>query len=262
MRKLLSIAKREYGAMVGTKAFLLSITLMPLLMFGGVFVTQWLERVPQAHEKRIAIVDGTGGELFADLAKAAASRNAMLSQGDGSQAAYLLEKFPSTQLTDDDRMALSERVRKDELKAFVVIPAALLQTAGADPSRQQVGYYAPNAMLAGERQWLQHSLSEAVIARRLATLQLDPAVVRGATAPVDIAPLGLFKQDAAGKVSGDQERGGMAAIFLPAGFMMLMFMVILLSAQPLMEGIMEEKNNRIAEVLLGSVNTSQLMLGK
>jgi ABC-2 type transport system permease protein len=63
-------------------------------------------------------------------------------------------------------------------------------------------------------------------------------------------------------VSSAPKGGGMAAIFVPAGFMFLMFMVVLLSAQPLLEGVMEEKNNRIAEVLLGSVSASQLMLGK
>ncbi|RIK81888.1 MAG: hypothetical protein DCC67_07785 [Planctomycetota bacterium] len=261
MRKVLTIARREYAAMVGTKAFLISITLMPLLMFGGIIVAQWMERVPQAGEKRIAIVDGTGGQLYADLEQAVAQRNAMAAQSGGAAAKYVLEQFPSPQLADADRMTLSERVRTEALRAFVEIPAALLQP-DAEASQRQVRYYAPNAMLAEERRWLEQALTEAVTARRLAALNLDPGVVRRATAPVAVTPLGLFKQSAEGKVIGAEQRGGLAGIFVPAGFMMLMFMVILLSAQPLLEGVMEEKNNRIAEVLLGSVSSFQLMLGK
>ena len=54
----------------------------------------------------------------------------------------------------------------------------------------------------------------------------------------------------------------MLTMFIPFGFMMLIFMVIFLSAQPLLESVMEEKSGRIAEVLLGSVSASQLMFGK
>ena len=44
--------------------------------------------------------------------------------------------------------------------------------------------------------------------------------------------------------------------------MMLMFMVIFLAAQPMLESGMEEKTNRIAELLLGSVSPTTLMTGK
>ncbi len=43
---------------------------------------------------------------------------------------------------------------------------------------------------------------------------------------------------------------------------MLMFMLILLGSTPLMQGVVEEKMQRIAEVLLGSVSPFELMAGK
>ena len=51
-------------------------------------------------------------------------------------------------------------------------------------------------------------------------------------------------------------------IFLPFGMMMLMFMVVFLAAQPMLESVLEEKSQRIAEVLLGSANAFHLMIGK
>jgi ABC-2 type transport system permease protein len=42
----------------------------------------------------------------------------------------------------------------------------------------------------------------------------------------------------------------------------MMFMVIFLAAQPMLESAMEEKTLRISEVLLGSVTPTQLLLGK
>ena len=44
--------------------------------------------------------------------------------------------------------------------------------------------------------------------------------------------------------------------------MMLMFMMVLVGATPLMQGVVEEKMQRIAEVLLGSIRPFGLMLGK
>lgn len=43
---------------------------------------------------------------------------------------------------------------------------------------------------------------------------------------------------------------------------MFMFMVIFMASQPMLESVLEEKSQRIAEVLLGSANPSQLMTGK
>ncbi len=44
--------------------------------------------------------------------------------------------------------------------------------------------------------------------------------------------------------------------------MMLMFMIIFLAAQPMLQLLMEEKSDRIAELLLGSVGPTELMAGK
>jgi ABC-2 type transport system permease protein len=44
--------------------------------------------------------------------------------------------------------------------------------------------------------------------------------------------------------------------------MMLMFLVIFMAAQPMLESGMEEKQHRIAELLLGAVSPAQLMTGK
>jgi len=43
---------------------------------------------------------------------------------------------------------------------------------------------------------------------------------------------------------------------------MLMFMMMIMGAQPLLHSVMEEKNQRIAEVLLGSIKPFQFMMGK
>ncbi|MFM7920889.1 MAG: hypothetical protein ACKPJJ_11730, partial [Planctomycetaceae bacterium] len=73
MRKILVIAWREYRAMVGTRAFLLSLAVMPLLMAGVVCVPAVLNGLQQHQVRRIAVVDHTN-VLFRPLQLAAEQR--------------------------------------------------------------------------------------------------------------------------------------------------------------------------------------------
>jgi ABC-2 type transport system permease protein len=52
------------------------------------------------------------------------------------------------------------------------------------------------------------------------------------------------------------------AIGIPAAFVLLMFIMIMFGVSPLLNSVMEEKSQRIAEVLLGSVTPFELMMGK
>ena len=263
MRKLWTIARREYGAMVATKAFLVSIALMPILMFGGIFVASQTENIGDKREKTIVVVDGTGGTLATALEQAIVAQNAAAAVvGGGSALPYTIERHSEGEITDQQRLVLSERVRNEEIEAFVEIPRGILENGGNAGPQTAVKFYAQNAVLSAARGWFEQVLNEVVTTHRLNALNLDVSAVKQATARVAVTPLGLVKKSADGTIRGADESRSMLAIFLTFGFMMLMFMVIFMSAQPLLESVMEEKSGRIAEVLLGSVNASQLMLGK
>jgi ABC-type Na+ efflux pump permease subunit len=73
---------------------------------------------------------------------------------------------------------------------------------------------------------------------------------------------GLFRRTADGEIEKAKNRQEVITILLPLGLMMFMFMIIMMSAQPMLESVLEEKSNRIAEVLLGSATPFQIMAGK
>ena len=263
MRKVWTIACREYAAMVATKAFVITITLMPLLMFGSILLAGRLEKVQEHSDKTIVVADGTGGQLFDDLKRAADAYNSEVSQSTPPTASrYVLKPSDAAKLSDDDRLALSNQVRSEQIEAFVEIPDGLLDSETPAAGAGAVKFYAQNAILSAERGWLERALNEAVTARRLKQIDVDADAVKRATAPVPMQPSGLYKQSADGAIRGADESRKLAGLFVPLGFMMLMFLVIMMSAQPLLESVMEEKSGRIAEVLLGSVSSFQLMLGK
>lgn len=80
MRKIITIAAREYRAMVGTKAFLFSIIMMPVLMMGSLFAIELMRNAIEVHDRKIAVIDHSG--KFAEiLILAANQKNLSIDQG-------------------------------------------------------------------------------------------------------------------------------------------------------------------------------------
>ncbi len=164
-------------------------------------------------------------------------------------------------MTNETRLTLSDQVRRGEIDSFVEIPADVFCATGAKGPAKLL-FYAENAPLADERGWLFGIVNDAVRAQRLKDDHIDPAVVNRADIPVLVEPERLAEQSESGEAPAPKQASEMQATLVPFGMMMLMWMVIFLAAQPMLESVMEEKSQRIAEVLLGSVNSFQLMLGK
>jgi ABC-2 type transport system permease protein len=264
MLKTLIIAKREYRAIVATKAFVLTLVLMPIMAGGGIFFQEQLRQHVDLDEKRLVVLDQTG-VLFSALSQAADVRNqaAIFDADTGRQikSRYRLEPGPDGPVTDQERLDLSSRVRGGEIYAFVEIPRDVFAVAtGKDAPRAT--FYAQSTVFSEEKNWLQQALNDAVRRHRLQQAKIDPAAVDRASTWVTLDALGLFQESSGGQATAAAFKSDKLAFLLPLGIMMLMFMVILLAAQPMIESIMEERTLRIAEVLLGSVSPSQLMAGK
>ena len=98
---------------------------------------------------------------------------------------------------------------------------------------------------------------------RFAEAGYDASKVRALQQPVPLKVKGLTRENKqTGQIEDAADEQRMANFFLPAILIALMFMVIMVGATPAMQGIVEEKGQRIAEVLLGSVTPFQLMAGK
>ena len=275
MTKIFTIAVREYRAMVGTKAFMISIIMMPILMFAGVIAMELFKDVGQAKERKLAIIDHSG-EFYELLEAAADARSKALdslasSEQDEStpslpgvvEEKYLLEKVSAADVDDAKRFELSQRIRNQDLYAFVEIPADVLKLT--DQANNAVKFYAEDSSISLARGWVTKVISNAGKDKRLRESGFEPEqleALRKYDQPVLVVGRGLTKKSVAGKFLESDERNVMQTLFLPMGIMLMMFMVIFMASQPMLESVLEEKSQRIAEVLLGSANPFQLMMGK
>ena len=266
MRKVLKVAQREYNAAIRTKAFFIMLVLAPVMMSGGLIAIKVMERHGDTTDKTIAVVDHTGA-IGPAVVEAARTRNNSqthdLKTGRKFAPAYTIEVVePNAADPDGQRLALSRRVRTHELHAFVEIGRDVLQP-GDGATDTGIAYHAENAALDDARKWIVQPINERIRKVRAAEVGLPEAAAERVFRWMPVEPLGLFNVNAAtGALQQAQRSDAGQAIGVPLAMLMLMFMMIMVGATPLLNAVLEEKLQRISEVLLGSIRPFELMLGK
>lgn len=275
MHKALVIAAREYLAAVKTKSFVIGVLLMPILMGGGFIAQALLGDQVDPRPKHFAVIDRTPGQHFFTLLDAAAkARDQQLTDpetGQRTKASFQLEAVPPPAdpgRLPEVRLELSERVRQGELTGFLEIGPDILKPAGPPggppaPEAQAVRYQTNRPSYLDFPKWAEAAINAGTFAGRAEKKGLAPTDLVAIVQTVPVLNKGLTKRDPqTGAIVDAPDQNPIVAFLLPGGLVVLMFMVVLMGCAPLLQGVMEEKMQRIAEVLLGSVRPFPLMLGK
>lgn len=261
MSRVITIAVAEFEQAVRSRAFLIGLLALPLLM-GLAIGIQALTARRDTSERAFAIVDRTG-VLAAQLVEAARVHNLAETSASGRRTgpSFLPEVVATDgQSIEATRLSLSDRVRRGDLFAFVEIPAEVLTATAAAAPRLQ--YYTEYPTYQALPDWVRREVSRAVADRRLSKLGADPAEARRLLEPVPMDRKGLVVRTADGKVSEAEKVDAVRAFAMPAITMFMLFALVMSSAPQLLNSVIEEKTSRISEVLLGSVSAFHLMLGK
>jgi ABC-2 type transport system permease protein len=169
--------------------------------------------------------------------------------------------------TKRQRFELSKRVREGELFGFFEIGGDVetppLVPGIPHPEDRNVVRYQTNSPTYDEFPvFLERAVNSLVKRDRCEDFHLNPLQVDQASMPVPLERKGLSEKNANGEIGEAADHNRLATLMVPFGFMMMMFLVIMVGGPPLMQGVIEEKMQRIAEVLLGSVSPFDLMMGK
>jgi ABC-2 type transport system permease protein len=271
MRKLFVIALREYNATVRTKAFLIGLVVMPLLMGGSVGVQRLLRDYRDTRDKSYVIIDHTPGTAVYRQIKNTIDRyNEHTTNPDTGKKIlprFVLElEQPGARDMGEVRVELSEQVRKGKLAGFLEIGRDVLRPSVSDQAGEEgkLRYQSNRPMSRSFLELIDPVIKKFIQDERARAAGLTSTQREKVFQPLPgTQRLGLSKRNpATGQVETATEESLIASFAVPVTLMMLMFMVVLVSATPLMQGVVEEKMQRIAEVLLGSVSPFSLMLGK
>lgn len=229
MSVLTLIIKREFIAKVRNKSFIVMTFLSPILFIGIAFFVGYLGSL-KADVKQIAIHDESG--MFTGEFKNS-------------------EEFHYVDLSKTDMKILRDSVANQYYEGVLFIP----NSTDAKVLEKQVQYISndsPSISFLGDL--------EGVIANKLTKTnfekaKLDTVAIKNAQANVEI---GLAKS------SGEESLKGLNEIKIAIGGMFgyLIMMFIIIYGNMVMRSVIEEKTNRIIEIIISSVKPFQLMMGK
>lgn len=266
MRKTLRLAKREYLAAVKTKGFLIGLILAPILMCGGFIGILIFNKNIDVSDKKIAVIDYTG-KIANSIVGAAEWRNKNeiydKESGKKNKPAYIIEVVePNKENSQKQKLELSERVRQNQLHAFVEIgPEVIHPTKNREAS--MVAFYSKSSPMDDVRGWINWPINNQLRQVRLTDAGINESQIPDLFLWANIEPLGLASVDTGtGNIKEAQKINEIQALIVPMIMMMLLFMMLMMGAVPLLNSVMEEKNQRIAEVLLGSIKPFEFMMGK
>ncbi|HEY2431794.1 MAG TPA: ABC transporter permease [Vicinamibacterales bacterium] len=256
--KSLIIAISEFTTLVRSKAFIVGLLMMPVFSLVAVGVQKFTRDATDLHDRRFAVVDRSG-VLYGPIKAAADEWNAA-ARARGTQTAPLFLPEAAT-FEDDDaqaRAALSDRVRRDEIYAFVEIPAGVQ----APESNAEIRYYSNHPAYRALPGWIATIINREIVNRRFRAAAVDRALVARLTRRVDLAELGLVERDTRGAVKAAAPIDKVRTLAIPVAMMMIVLFSVMSGAPQLLNSVIEEKMSRISEVLIGSVTPYELMMGK
>jgi ABC-type Na+ efflux pump permease subunit len=266
MRKVLKFARREYKTAVKTKGFIIGLIIAPIMMSGGLIAFLLLKDRVDTDDKIVAVTDHSGLVVEALLEAAEYRNNNEIFEEDSGEKikpAYYFEKVePDENDASPQRLELSNRVRAGDLHAFLEI-GPLVVHPGEDRDAFRISYYAKNASLDDLRDWISWPINNRLRKLRLSDAGIQESDVKDLFHWVNVDGLGLVSLDeSTGNIEDARKASPIEALAVPIAIMMLLFLMIMMSVPGMLHSVMEEKTQRIAEVVLGSIKPFEFMLAK
>lgn len=271
MRRILLIAKRDYLQTITSKAYVIGLVLVPMLI-GGSFLATSMGVRGNAKEQRVVILDHTGVSASAIIQAAEeASRRPLVSGPAGIRVMphYTFEEVKPEAGETAQLLSLSGRIRKGELSLVIEISADALHPPGPQegpqdtPPKDLVRFYSNSSGVDQSGFSLPAAVNDGLRRVRLSQLGIDRERVPGVLRDVPVVAVGLLTQDpVSGKIAGGEKTDPVQTALVPVFLAVLLMMVVLFGAAPHLGAVAEDKMQRVFEMLLCSASPFELMMGK
>ncbi len=261
MRKLWAVLKREYRETVKKPSFLIMTVLAPFLL-GALMLVPALLASRGMGERRVAVLDGTGRLRAAveGLAGEAPAERSAFARGRGTNVptGRIVPEYVDLFTVDPknavgpylERLSLERTPKERRLDGVLLVPADAFERP-----LTHLTYFSRSAadLLAQDR--LGRAVNRALQRERLAARGLPPAELELILAPLPVETVQVTK-------SGQERRGGEGSFVLAMLFLALLFIPSLVYGQEVMRGVIQEKTDRVVELLVSSMTPMELLSGK
>jgi ABC-2 type transport system permease protein len=227
------IIKREFIAKVRNKSFIVMTFLSPLLFVGIAAFVGYLSSM-KADTKRIAIHDESGL-----LVNEFTARNT-----DKGEYKYM-------DLSSIGTGFLKDSITKESYEGLLLIP----KVNDVKELEKKIQFISNSSPSIAFIENVQDIIAKKITKTNLEKAHLDTLAIQNAQSKVNISLT---------KASGEESLKGLneIKIAIGGGFGYLIMMFIVIYGNMVMRSVIEEKTNRIVEIIISSVKPFQLMIGK
>lgn len=224
--KISIIIRREYMERVTKKSFIITTLLMPVIMLGLMMAPVLIAMFSESDNRNILVIDNSADTISSRL-----------------QNTPTLTFLPQNISVDSAR-------RVESVDAVLVIPESIYDNGAT------LQIYTNGASSMEVESAITGQFNDIIESQRLKSYNIDDLDEIISAVHSDVKLQSLRNDEDA------TESSTMQSYMLGLILTLMLYMCLLLYGQMVMTSIIEEKNNRVLEIVVSSVRPTQLMLGK
>jgi ABC-2 type transport system permease protein len=271
--KIALIAWREFRHTALTKGFIFGAVALPVIMFGVIAVIPRLltEKVPPLVGE-IVVIDPTGTVMprareILVRKRSLQEKVADFAENPATDTASRLEAAAELGQQEEQRIEVTWRApaegeTAESLKALLatgsLIAGAAVGADALDPAKDagEFELYIPSSLSPKHVGQISRALRKAVEEERVARSGVDKELLDRLAAQPAPRTLRISPEGSEAKENTELR------FIVPAAFMFLLWICVFTSANYLLTTTIEEKSNKVMEVLLAAASPMQLLAGK
>lgn len=223
------IIRREYLERVSKKSFIITTLLMPVFLVAMMVIPSLIMIFAGTESKTIAVVDQSN----------------VIAQSLKSDDDLKFEIIP------DANMSIDFVRNNDAFDGLLIIDDDIVDYP------DHIHLYTKGAPSMQTEMFISNQVADAVSDTRLKKYDIDnlKTIIADIDVDVDIQTYRIDKEET-------ESTSSMVSYMLGLGVAFILYMFLLIYGQMVMTSIIEEKNNRVLEIVVSSVKPQILMLGK
>lgn len=244
MKKAITVAKWEFIEKVKSKAFIISLFLTPAIIIAFSVLPTLMATKESDSTKAIGILDLTQ-QYFTDLKE----EIEVYKLGKNIPAYAILNNY-KPELTKDSLIKSADAmVIEGKIDGYILIRKNGNDSLKVEFRSKSIGNFQDIARF-------EEAFNNLRIKRKLAAENVSPQIIESIKQRINVNQIKIEKP-------GEEGKGGFETVFFSSIiFILLLMMMIIYSGQMLVRSMLEEKSNRLIEILISSCTPQDLLFGK
>jgi ABC-2 type transport system permease protein len=244
MKKAFTVAKWEFFEKIKSKAFIISLFLTPAIIIIFSVLPTLLATKESDSTKAVGILDFTQ-KYFFDYKNEIEQYKI-----DGNIPAYAILNNYKEDLSPDSLIKQADQmVIENRIDGYILIRKDDKDSIKVEYRSKSIGNFQDVARF-------EEAFNNLRIKRKLIEENANPALVEFIKNKVNVNQIKIEKP-------GEEGKGGFESVFFSSIiFILLLMMMIIYSGQMLVRSMLEEKSNRLIEILISSCTPKDLLFGK